>query len=432
MIQDDDLRSLSREEIQETIVKPKLSQQLRLAADRSPFWARRFAESGIDPRAVRGIDDLCDLPLLDKPELLADQHGQAPGGSLLAVPMSDIRRIHRTSGSTSSPFIVMLSGGDVETAQAVGARALRCAGVRADDLVVHCLNYAMWSGGVTDHMCFETAGAAVIPYGVGNSRYLVETVQRLRPTAISCTPSYLFKLQELCLNELGIPPKSLGLAKAFLGGEGGLQEAAYRSQIEEAWGMPVVDANYGMSEVMSIFASECAYRCGLHFHAEDVLLPELIDPQGQAIAIVPGAKGELVLSTLTPKAQPLFRYRTHDQIEICGTGCACGRSGFLFKVLGRTDDMCIIKGINFFPSSIRGLLAEFGRDVVGEYRVHRPDSTRDTVRVEVEVAAEPQRASELAQTIASLVSERLSVSVMVTPVDFGTFPRSDDKTRVVV
>lgn len=428
----DDLSSLSWEEVQETVARPRLLECLRWAAEHSPFWKQRLAHCGIDAAAVRNVDDLSDLPLLDKPELLDDQRETGTGGTLLAVPMSSVRRLHRTSGSTAAPFIVMLSEHDVQIAQTVGARALRCAGVRPDDLVIHCLNYAMWSGGVTDHMCFETAGAAVIPYGVGNSRYLVDTVRRLRPSAISCTPSYLFKLSELCNGELGLEPHELGFRAAFLGGEGGLQEPAYRNRIESEWRMLVVDANYGMSEVMSIFASECEHRRGLHFHAADVLLPELIDVQGRIIPATAGARGELVLSTLSRKAQPLFRYRTHDQIQILDANCPCGRLGLVFKVLGRTDDMFIVKGINFFPSAIRGLLAEFEAGLVGEYRVHRPTSTFDLINVDVEVALPPAAAGDIAHAIAERVSERLSVSVQVTPVTVGTFPRSDDKTRLVI
>lgn len=402
---------------------------LRWAARHSPFWTRRCAKFQLDPSSL-SVEDAACLPLLDKPELLADQSEAGAGGSLLAVPMSDIRRVHRTSGSTMVPFIVMLSAQDVVTAQGVGARALRCAGVRPDDLVIHCLNYSMWSGGVTDHMCYEAASAAVIPYGVGNSRFLVDLVRRLRPTAISCTPSYLFRLRELCEDEFRIAPQELGFRTAFLGGEGGLQEPAYRQQIETEWGMPVVDANYGMSEVLSIFASECEHRRGLHYHAAGVLLPELVDLNGRVVPIERGAVGELVLSTLTFRAQPLFRYRTHDQVEIIDVTCPCGELGFVFKVFGRTDDMIVVKGINFFPSAVRGVLAEFGEQM-GEYRVRRPQSPLDPVRIEVEAAVAAKDAAGLVESVVMRVFERLNVSVEVVLVPFGTFPRSDDKTRRV-
>lgn len=403
---------------------------LRWAVAHSPFWSRRCAALRLDPN---GIDyaAAAELPLLDKPELLDDQRDAGAGGTLLAVPMSDIRRLHRTSGSTLAPFIVMLSARDVEIAQAVGARALRCAGVRPDDLVIHCLNYSMWSGGVTDHMCYETADAAVIPYGVGNTRFLIDMVRRLRPTAISCTPSYLFRLRELCRSEYGLEPRDLGFRTAFLGGEGGLQEPAYRQQIETEWDMRVVDANYGMSEVLSIFASECEHRRGLHYHAAGVLLPELVDLDGRTVPIAPGAVGELVVSTLTRKAQPLFRYRTHDQIHVVDMECPCGRSGFVFKVFGRTDDMIVVKGINFFPSAVRGVLAEFDESVVGEYRVRRPQSPLEPIRVDIEAAVEGAGGPALAQRIVERIFERLNVSVDVALVAPGTFPRTEDKTRRV-
>lgn len=427
-----DLGAQSWDEVRETVTLPRLRESLRRAAQRSPFWARRFKTLGFDADSADVLEHWQQLPLIDKPELLQDQAVHGIGGTLLAASLEQVRRIHRTSGSTAAPFIVLLTARDTETAQTVGARALRCAGVRSDDLVIHCLNYAMWSGGVTDHMCFETAGAAVIPYGVGNSRYLIETIQRLKPSAISCTPSYLARLRELCRDELGLAPQSLGLRAAFLGGEGGLQEPAYRQQLESEWGMLVVDANYGLSEVLSIFASECEHRQGLHFHGLDALLPELIDPRGRSVPLVAGAVGELVLSTLTREAQPLFRYRTHDQVKIGGMECPCGRRGLLFTVLGRTDDMIIIKGINFFPSALRGVLAEFDAQEVGEYRVERSRSPLDPVHLQVEAAAASgPDAAALTQRITQRVAERLSVSVEVQLKPFGTFPRSDDKTRRV-
>ncbi len=406
---------------------------VRRAGAGSDFWQRRFAAAGLDPDAPNALAAWSSLPLLDKPELLQDQQSQPDGGSLRATPMTRIRRLHRTSGSTSTPFIVMLTAHDIAVAQSVGGRALRCAGVREGELVVHCLNYQMWSGGVTDHLCFEAAGAAVIPYGIGNSRYLVETIQRLRPSAISCTPSYLMRLRDLCRDELGIDPRSLGLRAAFLGGEGGLQQIDYRRQLEETWGMLAVDANYGLSEVLSIFASECGRRCGLHFHAEGALLPELVDPQGNALALAPGTVGELVVSTLEREAQPLFRYRTHDRIEILAAGCDCGLDGFLFRVLGRTDDMLIVKGVNFYPASLLGVLASLGPGLFGDFRVSRPASALDPVRVRVEAAsvAGPE-AVALAARIVQQIAQQCSVTVEVELVPPGTFPRSENKTPKVI
>lgn len=423
---------LEWQEVQNEISLPLLIDRLKWAQANSPYWRSFFARHQFNVHEVKTLDDFRQLPLVDKPQFLDDQQSHNNiGGTLLAVPMDDVQRIHRTSGSTNVPLMVLLTANDASNAAKIGARALRCAGLRPDDVVIHCLNYSMWSGGVTDHMCYEQAGAAVIPYGVGSSRFLIETIKKLRPSVISCTPSYLFKLYELCTQELDVYPETLGLRAAFLGGEGGLQSVEYRNKVENQWHLKAIDANYGLSEVLSIFGAECEHRRGLHFHGQGVLLPELVDTNGQVIEIAPGNQGELVLSTLLREAQPLFRFRTHDQIEIIDTSCPCGRKGFLFKVLSRTDDMMVIKGINFYPAAIQGIVAQFGDDLSGEYRVLKPSNKDQLPIVEAEVCHDEVDRQLIQSQLTKTIQIELSVSVEVNLIDHNTLPRSANKNKRV-
>jgi phenylacetate-CoA ligase len=407
---------------------------LKRAVVASPFWASRFAEIGVNPGEIRCVEEFERLPLLDKKTILADQADNGPFGKLLAVRQDQLQRIHRTSGTTATPLLVLLTRKDVRNAVKVGGRAFRCAGVEPSDIVIHCLNYCMWSGGVTDHEALEEAGATVVPFGVGNSSFLLQMIQRLRPTALSCTPSYLVRLRQLLADEFNKKPSDLKLTKAFLGGEGGLQDPAVRSSFEAEWNIRAIDANYGLSDVLSIMASECEARDGLHFHAQDMVFPELIDDKDKAIGIAAGAVGELVLSNLVREAQPLFRYRTNDVVEIVATEpCMCGRHGFRFKVIGRSDDMVTVKGVNFFPSSLQGMFNKY-TELSGEYRVRAPRPPIQSLHLELEKASAGIQAnwSGLAGEIADLVSAQFFIKVDVEFRGHGEFPKTDDKTRRLI
>jgi len=425
--------------LQETLERslPLLREAVERACTASPFWRARLAGTGAKAGDIAGDirtwQDFQSFTLLDKKDILGDQLAEGPFGTLLAVAPDRLSRIHRTSGTTAVPLLVLLTRNDVASVVAVGGRAFRCAGAQPGDVVIHCLNYCMWSGGVSDHEALEVAGATVIPFGVGNSRYLIETILRLRPTALSCTPSYLARLRQLLADEFDLQPRDLKLKKVFCGGEAGLQDPAFRKSVEEVWGLRAIDANYGLSDVLSIVASECDARDGLHFHAHDVLLPELVDDAGRAIEFAKGASGELVLSNLVREAQPLFRYRSHDIVEVVDTApCSCGRHGFRFRVIGRSDDMVTVKGVNFFPAVLQGLIAGYPQ-LTGEYRVTAAKPPVQELRVEFEKArGETGDCSAVAEEIARAVSQRHAIKLRVSFCEYGSMPKSDNKTKRLV
>lgn len=290
-----------------------------------------------------------------------------------------IRRIHRTSGTTAKPLVVVLNDTDIDAITTVGARCFRNAGVVDGMRVVHCLNYAGWIGGYTDHASLERAGACVLPWGVGNTEQLIQMILTLGIEAISCTPSYLGVLKKVLKEKFGLNPDQLGLKLGLFGGEAGLQNPTFRQKIEAEWKMDAIDANYGMADVMSIFASENRLRKdGLTFLGRDYLEAQLL-VDGELVPIEKGLQGELVLSTIY-KGGLIERtdYRTGDVIEVLDDA-----EDFRFCIKGRADEMIVVRGINVYPSSILEVatkaMNEFGLDFYWQLLVSKEDPISQVV-----------------------------------------------------
>lgn len=318
------------------------------------------------------------MDMTNKHDLLKLQE-QLPPFGLDARYTRYIRRIHRTSGTTAKPLIVALNDTDIDAITAVGARCFRNAGVIDGMRVVHCLNYAGWIGGYTDHASLERAGACVLPWGVGNTEQLIQMILNLGIEAISCTPSYLGVLKKVLKEKFGMNPNQLGLKLGLFGGEAGLQNTVFRHKIEDEWGMDAIDANYGMADVMSIFASENRLtKDGLTFFGNDYLAAQLL-VDGQLVDIRKGLRGELVLSTLY-KGGLISRtnYRTGDVIEVLDEA-----ENFKFTILGRADEMLVVRGINVYPSTILEIatqaMNEFGVDFFWQLLVSKEDPITDIV-----------------------------------------------------
>lgn len=377
------------------------------------------------------------IPFLRKGEIQEDQIVNPPFGSIIANhQLSLVRRTHRTSGTTGRPLFVCYSDEDVRAVAEVGAKAFRSAGVVNGDKVVHCLNYCMWAGGVTDHLSLEMAGANVIPFGVGNTHELIQVIKSLGVNGISCTPSYLFKLEEVLCKDFGIAPGELGLDYALCGGEGGLQDPGVRAPLEKRWGMRIVDANYGMAEVFSLFAGECRYRNGLHFFGDQVLYPEIINPStGETLDLADEAQGELVLTNLQRTLQPLVRYRTGDVIRVmAGGSCACGEKGFRFQVVGRSDQMVVIRGINVFPGAIKSILSSYPEYFSGNFRMLLPE-VGPVLRLNLQL--EKCRNIALSDNIVvemlcKDIAKVLHVKAEIRLVEEGFFPHTVGKTNYIL
>lgn len=413
-----------------------LSAQLRALASRAPFYAQKWG-SDLAKRVAEATPAdierlLGELPFLTKDELRQSQEAEPPFGRHLVCDATDVARVHRTSGTTGRPLLIALSQRDARVTAVHGGRAFRSAGLRSGDIVVHCLNYCMWSGGMTDHTCLEATGAAVVPFGVGNTDELLELPKWLPFTALSCTPSYV-----TLLAERGTPTQLERLRQSLrlilVGGEPGGSSAPLQHLAAEVFGARVANANYGLAEVLSIFGSVCEQGDALHFHGVPTLWPELLDTTtGAVLPIEPGAQGELVLTHVVRDAQPLVRYRTNDVCEITGVDrCTCGRGGFRFELRGRADDMFVVRGINVFPHAVANALATVS-PLLTEFQIHlHGPGPYDVVPLHVEIPSEDDPA-RVARAIERAIKLQIGCSAHVTPVAVGTLPRSEGKTPRVV
>jgi phenylacetate-CoA ligase len=394
-----------------------LADQVTRCYERSPFWRRKLAVAGVRPEHVLGAGDLRRIPFTTKEELRASQEAEPPLGDFACADPVDVVRVHLTSGTTGKPLVLGYTAEDLKTSARIGARAFWTAGVRPDDMVLHCLNYSFYTGGLIDHDSLEETGATVVPVGLGQSKRLLEVWDDLRPTALFSTLTYPLYLAETA-QESGVEPGLLGLRKLVVAGEPGGQLAGTRARLEGLWGATMRDT-YGLSDVWGTFAAECEEREGLHFSGQDGVLVELIEPDsGESLEIEPGASGELVFTHLAREASPVLRFRSRDLAEILGLECACGRTGFRFRVAGRSDDMFRVRGVNVFPSSLEGILREQGLDrfavVLERFPVEPP--------VEVLVEGVDGREQELAE----VVKERLGFTCVVRA---AALPRVEAKAK---
>lgn len=428
------METLSREELLEKVEKPLLLKQLDFVLNNSKFYLNKYQKIGFNSSLLSTKFNLHELPFTEKPEILEDQEANPPFGSILAVPSHKLRRVHRTSGSSGRPVFIALTQNDMNSILEAGSRSFWCAGVRPNDLIVHCLNYCLWMGGLTDHMCLEHTGATVVPYGVGNSKNLIETIKYLHPTGISSTPSYLSKLEVILRDDFKMGPRDLNLKKGLFGGEPGLQNPETRKMIEQRWGIEAIDANYGMADVLSIFGSECKFRKGLHFHAQGILYVELIEPStGKNLDFKEAQVGELVYTNLKREAQPLIRFRSHDLAEIVGIGlCDCGRNGFRFKILGRSDDMLNVKGINVFPNAVADVLSKFLPSLTGEFEIileTPPPYDFLKMRVEYRRTETQESVKSLKDLLQRTLRELLEFKAEIEMVPEGKIARTEGKTK---
>jgi phenylacetate-CoA ligase len=408
------------------------SEQWRYVGATSAFYRakldRRLPEELI-------LDALEQLPSTDKEELRASQERAYPFGDYVACGEDQVVRLHRTSGTTGRPLQLANSRRDVEVIARVGGRAMFAAGVRPGDRVVHCLNYCLWTGGVTDHLTLEAAGACVVPFGVGNTERLLDTIADLRITAISCTPSYPALLEQV-LRSAGRQPRDLGLRLGLFGGEPGLDNLEFRQHLEDTWGMRARNANYGMSEVLSNLASQCERTNDLHFHGADALFAELVDPDGNPLPLREGGTGELVCTHLAKECQPLLRYRTRDLITVTGTGpCACGRTAWRFRVTGRTDDMFNVRGVNVFPTAVQNGVLSRPDLCSGQFRiVLRGPGPYDRIEIEAEAGPglDPSEWAGAARALEAAVRQHAGAAASVALLPPDSLPRTRGKTSWIV
>jgi phenylacetate-CoA ligase len=400
----------------------------RLQDTQSPFYRRL---DGIDPASLRSHDDLARLPFT----LKTDLRDQYPFG-MLAVPRREVVRVHASSGTTGKPTVVAYTRADLDLWSDVLARGLVAGGVAEDDTFQNATGYGLFTGGLGMHDAVTRIGAAVVPTSSGNTARQVMLLRDFEVTAIHATPSYALHIAEVAAAE-GIDLRSSPLRAAFLGAEP--MSEALQDEIAAAMGVSVYE-QYGLSEVIGPgVASGCGVGRELHVW-DDHYIPEIVDPEsGQRLP--DGEVGELVFTAPTKQALPMIRYRTRDRTYLTREPCACGRTGArIGKILGRTDDMLIVRGVNIFPSQIEHALLRISGlaphyQLVLTTRADRQDELR--VRVEPadqtpSPAAGAGSRAALAGRAGAALHDALGIQVLVDLVAPGTIPRSEGKAVRVV
>jgi len=405
----------------------RLRRLVARAAARVPFHRERLGQAGVSPREIRSLDDLRRLPLSTK----ADFRDTYPFG-MLAVPMTQVVRLHASSGTTGKPTVVAYTRRDLATWTEVMARSLRAGGVGPGDVVHNAYGYGLFTGGLGFHYGAEHVGAAVIPMSGGFTERQLMALQDFGSTVICSTPSYGLHLAE-ALAEAGIARESLKLRVGFFGAEPWTE--GMRTVLEQRLRLMALNT-YGLSEVIGPGVGvECPERCGMHL-AEDHFLAEVLDPR--TLEPVPeGTQGELVLTGLTKEALPLIRYRTRDLTTIDRSPCACGRTlARMGRITGRTDDMLIIRGVNVYPSQIEHALTQVAQVEPHYLLVVRREDALDSLEVRVEAATAVAAAGEeamrgVAAQVKRKIHEVVGLTVEVSMLPPKSIERSTGKARRV-
>ncbi|WP_048189565.1 AMP-binding protein [Methanocella conradii] len=405
----------------------KLRQLVDTVYRSSQFYRKRFKEAGVKPEDIKTLDDVTKLPFTFKKDL-RDNYPT----NMFCVPLNQVVRFHVSSGTTGKPTVVGYTRGDIDCWTTSLARALTACGLGRGDVIQVSYGYGLFTGGLGLHYGAEEIGASVIPMGVGNTERQIELMQDLHATAIACTPSYLLHMNEVA-KKMGISIKDeTDLKVAILGAEPWSLET--RKRIEDTMGIKAYDI-YGTSELSGPLFTECKEQNGIHVWADHFLL-EVVDKNGDPVK--EGQRGELAVTTLSKEALPLIRYRVGDITILNNEECECGRTHpRIMRILGRADDMLIIRGINVFPSQIESVLMTIPE--VGEHFQIIADRSGEldelTVRVEVTKAAFSDKLADLMKLEKKIEYELhkvLNLSTKVELVETGTLPRSQGKSQKVI
>jgi len=357
----------------------RLQQTLLRVGRNVPLYRKRFAEHDIDPETFADVADLRRLPFTTK----ADLREAYPYG-LFAVPLRDVVRLHASSGTSGKPVVAGYTRNDVKTWSRLVGRVLVAAGAGRDDVVQIALGYGLFTGGIGFHYGAEAVGAAVIPASSGGTRRQIAIMQDYRTTVFVATPSYALHLAET-IEAMDVNVNALSLRFGLFGAETWTE--AMRAAIEDRLKLTATD-NYGLSEIMGPgVAGECLEKTGMHV-SEDHFFIEIVDP-ATGEPLPDGEEGELVVTTLTKEAFPMIRFRTGDVTRIIPGPCACGRTmRRIGRIVGRCDDMLIIRGVNVFPSRIESILLEVEGTTPNYRIVLERKGALDEALVEVEPTEE--------------------------------------------
>lgn len=427
MIWNPNKECMPREQMRELQGK-RLCKLVQYVYHNVPFYCHKMQEMDLTPDDIRSIDDITKLPFTTKQDL----RDNYPYG-LMAAPPSEVVRVHASSGTTGNPTIVGYTRRDLSIWSEVMSRCLSAYGVTRDDTFSVSYGYGLFTGGLGAHYGVENLGATVIPASTGNAEKHVRLIRDLHITGIACTPSYALYLAEV-VEKMGIRKEELGLRIGAFGAEPWTENM--RQEIQNRLGLKGYNI-YGLSEIMGPGVSyECQEQYGSHIN-EDHFYPEIIDPV--TLESLPyGTQGELVFTTLTKEGMPLLRYRTKDLTSLIADACPCGRTSVrMTPIMGRSDDMLIIRGINVFPSQVESVILGMKEFEPQYMLVVDRKNNLDTLEVQVEVrrdffSDDIGSMLKLKKTLSDRLKSVLSISADVKLVEPNSITRSEGKSKRVI
>ena len=422
MIWNKEMECADRETMRALQLK-KLKETVKYEYDNVPYYREKMDKAGVKPEDIQTLEDIRKLPFITKEDIAANY----PTG-LFAKPMEEIVRIHASSGTTGKPKIAGYTRNDLALWGECVARAMASAGQDSKSVIQVAYGYGLFTGGLGAHIGAETIGATVLPMSSGNTKKQILFMQDMKSTALACTPSYALTIAE-GVAKAGIDPADLSLQSGIFGAEPWTE--GMRKDIEKGLGIKAYDI-YGLTEIVGPGVSiSCDEHNGMHIQ-EDYFYPEIIDPE--TLEPLPdGEIGELVFTTLGKEGFPMIRYRTRDLCYLMRDKCACGRTTVrMSKILGRTDDMLIIRGVNVFPSQIETVISKFEELTINYMIYVGRENNKDTFDLEVELA--PGLAIDNIKFIEDLRSrldhalrDMLGIGCKTKFLNEGTLPRSEGK-----
>ena len=420
---------LKRDELEALQLK-RLKELLKEVYEKVPFYQEKFDQEKIEPSKIKSLDDLKRIPFTKKTDLRENY----PFG-IFKEPLSNVRRLHASSGTKGKPTVVGYTDNDLKTWRKICARSLAAAGVKPEDIVHNAYGYGLFTGGLGMHYGIEELGALVVPASGGRTQQQILLLQDFGARVLLSTPSYALNIAHV-MEEMGIERDSIKLEIGIFGAEPWTEEL--RAKIEKTLKINALDI-YGLSEVMGPGVSmECLEgRDGLHVW-EDIFLPEIIDPESGEV-LPEGEEGELVFTTLVKEAIPVVRYRTGDISKLNKEVCKCGRTMVrMQRVKARLDDMLIIRGVNLFPSEIEQCLLSFTELSPHYQLVVDRAKALDVLEIQVELSDEflkensEEKSNALKIGIKAHLKDTLGLTASIRLMVPGAVPRSEGKAVRVV
>jgi phenylacetate-CoA ligase len=406
--------------------------QYRRLREASPFYARKLKEAGLGTSFV-GLADLANVPFTTKDELKQAMDEAPPFGTNLCVSPDQVKRVYQTSGTTGTPSVLALTRGDMETWTVMGTRTYYSTGIHEHSSVLTTFGAGPFVAGHT-HFVLVRIGARSVPVAPGDTERVVFGLRAGLADTLLSTASFAQYLANR-LEKSDDEPSAIPLTHVVTGGEPGGGIPAIRNHIQRVLGVTVTEV-MGIGDIAPSLFGECAHQQGMHFCGTGHVWPELIDPDTrEPMEIETGAVGELAYTSLTREAMPVLRFLGGDIVRVEGTSCECERTSFRMRVLGRRDDMFIVRGVNVYPSAILSIVGEFRPRLTGRARVVRmgsETSIEPPIPVEVEVRDGHEGDASLVSDVENAIHARLLFRSHVTLVPEAEFGEAGYKTKLTV